>query len=122
MDAWNGAFNVKLTENLFALNACSIHNHANLGADAWSAVVYLDPGSPTGSGTTFWSRRGRPETWLSGERVFDNRVRDYEPLAEVEARFNRAVLFPATALHRGEAGYGSDHASGRMFQTFFFPA
>ncbi len=119
MEAWNGALNVKLSENLFALNACSIHNHANLGADAWSVVVYLDSG---GSGTTFWSRRGRPDTWLVPERVFDSRVSEYEPLAEVEARFNRAVVFPAHALHRGEAGYGHDHASGRLFQTFFFAA
>jgi hypothetical protein len=117
---WNGAFNVKLSENLFALNACSIHNHSDLGSNAWAAVVYLNPHSRPQEGTTFWAQRHQPDVWLVGTRTFDAHVQGFVPIAEVPARYNRAVLFPVAALHRGESGHGSDQASGRMFQTYFF--
>lgn len=117
---WNGAFNVKLSENLFALNACSIRNHADLGPEAWAAVVYLNADSPPEAGTTFWVPADKPDEWTSGTRMFDAHVQGFVPVADVPARYNRAVLFPTEALHRGEPGHGYDQTSGRMFQTFFF--
>lgn len=117
---WHGAFNVKLSENLFALNASNVHNHTDLGQDVWAALVYLAPDGPASTGTTFWAPRHQPDAWTTPVRTFDARVRRFVPLAEVPARFNRALLFPATALHRGEPGFGADADGGRLFQTFFF--
>lgn len=117
---WNGAFNVRLSENLFALNSSNVHNHTDLGQDVWAALVYLAPDGPASTGTTFWAPRHQPEAWTTPVRTFDARVRRFLPVAEVPARFNRGLLFPASALHRGEPGFGADAATGRMFQTFFF--
>lgn len=117
---WHGAFNVKLSENLFALNASNVHNHTDLGQDVWAALVFLAPDGPASTGTTFWAPRRQPGAWTTPIRTFDARVRRFVPVAEVTARFNRALLFPSTALHRGEPGFGADAEGGRLFQTFFF--
>jgi hypothetical protein len=116
---WNGAFHAKLREDWLSTNACDIHNHSNLGSTAWSGLVYLDHREGPGSGTTLWTRRatGRcaEEEWL-----YDARPQKFRPLTRIPAKFNRLVLFLAPILHRGEAGYGWDKSSARLFQTFFF--
>ncbi|MCX4448248.1 hypothetical protein ACIOEZ_35305 [Streptomyces sp. NPDC087866] len=116
---WNGAFHAKLAENWLTTTACDIHNHSNLGQRSWSGLVFLDHREDITSGTSFWARRetGRcaEETWM-----YDARSRKFRLLTTVPPKFNRLVLFSAPLLHRGEAGYGHDAESARLFQTFFF--
>jgi hypothetical protein len=44
----------------------------------------------------------------------------FKLLATIPAAYNRAILFSAPLLHRGESGYGFDIPTARLFQTFFF--
>lgn len=123
MQGWNGAFNAKLSENLLAINACNIHNHADPGRRGWAAVVYLTPAEVPGlsdeSGTSLWLDHAT-STCTAADKRFDGRLWRYQPLAEVAPRYNRAVVFPSEALHRGEAGFGHDAATSRLFMTLFF--
>ncbi|MGW0709718.1 hypothetical protein ACWD4G_27820 [Streptomyces sp. NPDC002643] len=116
---WNGALHAKLAENWLTTTACDIHNHANLGERSWSGLVFLDHREDIANGTSFWVRRatGRcaDTTWM-----YDARPKNFRLLTTVPPKFNRLVLFSAPLLHRGEAGYGHDAESARLFQTFFF--
>jgi hypothetical protein len=120
---WNGAFNAKLSENLLAINACNIHNHADIGPHGWTAVVYLTPGEVPGmtdeAGTSLWIDE-EVGTCTTPDKRFDGRLWRYRPLVEFAPHYNRAVVFPSEALHRGEAGFGYDAGSSRFFMTFFF--
>jgi hypothetical protein len=116
---WNCAYHAKLRENWLAPNSCDIHNHSNLGAEAWSGLVFLDRHGGSDTGTSFWLRRSTgscaEDTWM-----YDARPGKFKLLTTVPAAYNRAVLFSAPLLHRGESGYGFDITTARLFQTFFF--
>ena len=118
---WNCAYHAKLAENWLATNACDIHNHANLGAESWSGLVFLDHREERESGLSFWIRQETKscaeKTWL-----YDARPNRFRLLTIVPSKFNRLVLFSAPLLHRGERGYGYSAATARLFQTYFFTA
>jgi len=116
---WNCAIHLKLRENFFGRDACSVHNHANLGRGVLAGVVYLNESPPKGSGTELLIRK-KTGRCTEPELCYDGRFSHYLSLYYVPARFNRLVLFPAAALHRGDDGYGFDRTTGRLFMTLFF--
>ena len=116
---WNCAYHAKLRENWLAPNSCDIHNHSNLGAEAWSGLVFLDRYGGSSTGTSFWLRRSTG-TCAEGAWMYDARPGKFQLLATVPAVYNRAIIFSAPLLHRGESGYGFDMSTARLFQTFFF--
>lgn len=117
---WNAAFHLKFAENWFGTDACCVHNHADLGPTTWAGVVFLSPDSPPGSGGTELLCERSSGKSIVGDKRYDARVFRYAVTERIDAVFNRLVLFPACALHRGEPGFGHDRQSGRAFQTIFF--
>lgn len=103
-----------------------IHTDTDMGE--WTAILYLTPDPPAGDGTTFWRHK---ETGMvlsavgardeSPTEAMDWRRLDlWEPLATVEAKFNRLVSFPSALFHsRAIAenyGHGDD---ARLIQVVF---
>jgi hypothetical protein len=82
-----------------------VHTDRDMGD--WTALLYLTPEPEADDGTTFW--RHKPTGALASvardltERLGEQRAwRDrtqWEAVARVDAKFGRAVLFPAAAFH-----------------------
>jgi hypothetical protein len=100
-------------------------------------VVYLTPGAPEGSGTSFWQHRetgliagptpsdakrlGATTEELSALLNGDGlRPRKWIEIERAGNRYNRAVFFRSGMLHSATRHFGSTLANGRIYQTFRF--
>jgi hypothetical protein len=101
----------------------TIHNHVGRDEDVrpggWSGLVYLNPKPPPSAGTTIWRHRGTGRCWTLESKYCRN-WDDFEPVLEVENRYNRLILFYASVYHLAASGWGSKREDARMFQTFFW--
>ena len=103
-----------------------IHTDRDMGE--WTAILYLtDPPDP-GDGTTFWahaetgiclSTADTPDAFAAEHRAWRD-ASQWRPWRMVEARFNRLVIFPASAFHSRtiRENYGTG-ASARLTQVMF---
>lgn len=101
-------------------------------------LIYLTPSAPYDAGTSLWQHR---QTGLIAKPTKKDSARLGIELAELERRieddgwnrkkwieidrvgnaYNRAVLFPSGLLHSATRHFGSNRASGRLYQSFHFP-
>jgi hypothetical protein len=115
---WNATFHVKLNRGKGMGHG--VHNHVtdswnSVGTHGWAGVLYLTPRAPLDRGLHLWENipPGRRFDWMtppSNWRLVDS-------FGNV---FNRLVLCRGDIPHSGSGGWGTDVATGRMFQTFFF--
>lgn len=104
---------------------------------SYIVLVYLTPGLPSDCGTSFWRHKA---TGLmrapvrSDENILRRRRRDlaeeleqdserrsrWDEIDRIGYRFNRAVVFPAYALHSATTHYGSTLNNGRLYQLLSF--
>jgi hypothetical protein len=103
--------------------------HSDLEMGDWTGILYLNPHTAEGDGTTFWRHKasGRLATTTTGrEDAFAPEWAEWrdqslwEPWHTVPARFNRLLLFPSPLFHSRalEANYGvGDEA--RLIQVCF---
>ena len=126
-DGWNGAFHYKTgrgwRSQIAPMLGSTIHNHVGRDEDVrpggWSGLVYLNPKPPPSAGTTIWRHRGTGQCWTLESKYCRN-WDDFEPVLEVENRYNRLILFYASVYHLAASGWGSKREDARMFQTFFW--
>jgi hypothetical protein len=126
-DGWNGAFHYKVgrgfKRHLAPMLGSSIHNHVGRDEDVrpggWSGLVYLNPKPPVSGGTTIWMNRLTGQCWTLDSQYSRN-WDDFEPVLEVENRYNRLILFYASIYHLAASGWGTTREDARMFQTFFW--
>jgi hypothetical protein len=126
-DGWNGAFHYKLSRGvdryLAPMMGSMIHNHVGRDEDVkpggWSGLVYLHPKPPRGGGTSIWLHRPSGRCWtLDARYALD--WDEFEPVLEIENRYNRLVLFSASIYHLASSGWGRSRDNARLFQTFFW--
>ena len=91
----------------------------------WAGILYLTPGAPVESGTSFYKHKDTGVYLWNGpedENLQDcDNVDDWEEVAYIGNLYNRLVVYKGGYYHRSKlAGFGTDKHSGRLFQTFFF--
>ncbi len=102
--------------------SCSIHSHQPDDIkDGWNAIVYLNPPGtyPAGSGVSVWRNR-KTGKCVTRQKLFENRLSDFDLVLSIENAFNRLVLMRGDVYHMGERGFGTTRDDARLFQTFFF--
>lgn len=105
---------------------------------AYAGVVYLTPGAPAGSGTSFVRSRQtglrRPPTESDAARTgesaaelerltYGGKLLDpaaWEEVDRVGNVFNRLVIWDAKMIHAASGYFGSGLEDGRLFHLFFF--
>lgn len=102
--------------------------HTDRGMGEWTAILYLNPRPATGDGTVFWRHRASGAlgsdatdgTALLEERQAWRDITQWEPIARVEAKFGRAVVFPAERFHSRAIAknYGTGE-DARLVQVVF---
>lgn len=89
----------------------------------WAGVIFLTPEAPPECGTSLFRSRGPGHARRAAPGVFDGGFLDATKFEQVDAVgnvFNRLVLFDAQLIHAASQYFGTDAASGRLFQMFFF--
>lgn len=117
-DGWNGAFHLRDAGHTSA----SIHHHYKEGdvyPRGWSGLVYLSPGAPRNSGTSFWRSKDTGKCVASPGVAATKDYDRFEKVFVSDNVYNRLVLFRENVLHRAEPGFGEDK-DARLTQTFFF--
>lgn len=92
-------------------------------AQQWAGVIFLTPDAPPECGTSLYQSRGPSRARRPAPGVFDGGFLDATKFERVDAVgnvFNRLVLFDAQLIHAASQYFGTDAASGRLFQMFFF--
>jgi len=93
--------------------------HSDEGMGEFTAILYLNPTPADGDGTTFWRYRPTGEVYGSA-RALPKDVDRWEPWHQVEARFNRLVIFDSLLFHsraiQENYGEGDD---ARLVQVVF---
>lgn len=101
-------------------------------AQQWAAVLFLTPGAPPQSGTSFYRHKGSKVyhnediDWNYGENgnVFTKETfldpTPFERQDTVGNVFNRLVIFDGGLIHSGNDYFGHNRETGRLFQIFFF--
>lgn len=126
-DGWNGAFHYKLSRGLgrylAPMMGSTIHNHVGRDEDVrpggWSGLVYLNPRAPSAGGTSIWLHKASGRCWTMDPQ-YTLSWDDFEPILEIENRYNRLVLFSASIYHLAANGWGKSRHDARLFQTFFW--
>ena len=118
-DNWNGAFHMKFM-NPFHKDLIHHHYKDNDCENGYSGVVYLSQNT-NNSGTKIWKRKSTNS--IIGEygpffEYYD--INHWDLYKNVQAKFNRIVLFKGNVFHSGDAGFGDNIDNCRLFQTFFF--
>lgn len=93
----------------------------------YAAVVYLTPGAPPGSGTSFYRCRAtgvlstddKPPPAFGGDFYDGSR---FELVDTVGNIFNRCVIWDAHLIHAASGYFGDTAENARLFQIFFFDA
>ena len=101
-------------------------------AQQWAGVLFLTPGAPPQSGTSFYRHKGSKVfhnediDWNYGENgnVFTKETfldpTPFERQDTVGNVFNRLVIFDGGLIHSGNDYFGHSRETGRLFQIFFF--
>jgi len=110
---------------------CDRHQDIVYHADAqqYAGIIFLTPGAPLNSGTSFWRSRNsgervargnsQPHTFgPRGEHLKDGS--QWELVDRVGNVFNRLVLFYGKYIHSASHYFGDDIHDSRLFQVFFF--
>jgi hypothetical protein len=134
LTAWMGRRFSQLTPTLtfFRQSPAGQHEpnyiHTDRDMGDWTAILYLNPQPPTDDGTTFWRHRvTRATESVTNDAhalaVEEAAWRDHalwEPAVEVEARFNRVLVFSAAQFHSRAMldNYGVGDAA-RLIQVMF---
>lgn len=101
-------------------------------------IIYLTPGAPYDTGTSFWQHRKTGLTscpTVTDSKRLGSQVKDLTALIKGDSRksarwkeidrianvYNRAVLFPGGMLHSATKHFGRNRLNGRLYQTFHFP-
>ena len=103
-----------------------VHTDREMGD--WTAILYLNPKPAEGDGTTFWrhvttgalgSVTNDTEALLEEQRAWRDDAQ-WVVAARVDAKFGRAVLFPAERFHSRTLAwnYGAGH-DARLIQVVF---
>ncbi len=100
-------------------------------------LIYMTPNAPFDAGTSLWQHRAtglnRNPTQTDARRL-RIRLAKLEALLERDSNirnrwieidrignvYNRAVLFPSGLLHSATRHFGSNHRTGRLYQSFHF--
>jgi hypothetical protein len=103
-----------------------IHTDRSMGD--WTAVLYLTPHPPAGDGTLFWKyiptgaicSTASDDMTLAEEELAWQDPRQWEEVGRIEAKFGRALLFPADRFHSRAIpeNYGSGD-DARLVQVVF---
>lgn len=101
-----------------------IHTDGMMGD--WTAILYLSADPAPGDGTRFWRHRETGAVASASAEVTPdeqeawNHEAQWDPWHHVEARFNRAVIFPARYFHSRtiRENYGQGH-DARLIQVVF---
>jgi hypothetical protein len=100
-----------------------IHTDRDMGS--WTAILYLTADPAPGDGTTFWRNRETGAVESTSEAFLEafewaDRAR-WEPYRTVEAKLNRAVVFPAGLYHSRALveNYGETADTARLIQVMF---
>jgi hypothetical protein len=103
-----------------------VHTDRDMGD--WTAIVYLNPEPAPGDGTTFWRHKAtgalgsvtRDTVTLLDERRAWRDLAQWEPVAQIAAKFGRVLLFPAERFHSRTIpeNYGTG-AHARLIQIVF---
>lgn len=115
---WNCSFHYKTYDQ--QPYGWGIHNHVtdawnSVGVDGWAGLIYMAPHAPIDGGLNLW-RNVDPAhefDWMSP-------VENWQHLDKFANLYNRLILVRGDVPHSGTTGWGSDIATGRLFQTFFF--
>lgn len=115
---WNACFHVKPANDQRLGDG--VHNHVTdgwnaVGAEGWSAIVYLDPTAPLDGGLYLW-RNVNPAREFDWMTPADN----WELIDSFGNVFNRLILVRGDVPHSGAGGWGDRLDNGRLCQTFFF--
>ena len=95
----------------------------------YGAMIYLTPGAPYSSGTSFWeSKNSRARIIGSNSNIdltFGKGAHLKDPsqwnlVDQVGNVFNRLVLFKSKYIHSASQYFGEDVHDSRLFQIFFF--
>jgi hypothetical protein len=91
----------------------------------YAGVLYLTPGAPPGSGTSFFRhlQTGRDRYPGTDEVNFMKEGGDeanWEETDRIGNKYNRLVLYDSKMFHRSSAYFGNSPQDGRLFQVFFF--
>jgi hypothetical protein len=101
-------------------------------------LIYLTPGAPYDTGTSFWqhrktgliaspTRKDAERLGVSLEELLAILERDsqrpkcWREIDRIGNINNRAVIFTSVLLHCATRHFGSDHLNGRLYQSFHFP-
>jgi len=95
----------------------------------YGAILYLTPGAPYSSGTSFWeSKNSRARIIGSNSNIdltFGKGAHFRDPnqwnlVDQVGNVFNRLILFNSKHIHSASEYFGEDVHDSRLFQIFFF--
>jgi hypothetical protein len=98
-------------------------------ATQWAAVLFLTPDAPVDGGTAFFRHRETgleecgPEIDAETAKKLDDdsyNADAWEIVDRIGNKFNRLVVFRGKRSHSSMCHFGTDKASGRLFQVFFF--
>ena len=91
----------------------------------WSAVLYLSPNPPAGTGTTIWKDYESGiydiDSWreIFGDR--NTNEASWVPINQLQNKYNRLVLYPSKFMHSAtKSGFGNNMENSRLTQVFFF--
>lgn len=82
-----------------------VHTDRDMGD--WTAILYLNPQPAAGDGTTFWRHRktGDFGSWTNDAVALEDEhrawrdLKQWEPVARIDAKFGRALVFSAERFH-----------------------
>jgi len=103
-----------------------VHTDRDMGD--WTAILYLNPRPAPGDGTTFWRHRttgaigsdaSDQKALLEEQRAWKD-MGQWEPIALIEAKLGRALVFAAKRFHSRTLpqNYGNG-ADARLVQVVF---
>lgn len=93
--------------------------HSDEGMGQWTAILYLNPTPAPGDGTTFWKFTPTGAVYGSAREI-DKAPALWTPWEQVEAKFNRLLIFDSLYFHSRaiEENYGHG-ADARLVQVAF---
>lgn len=95
----------------------------------YAAIVYLTPGAPFSSGTSFWQSKHSRARMIGpnsnvdmtfGRGAYLKDPNHWDLVDQVGNVFNRLILFNGKYIHSASEYFGEDVHDSRLFQIFFF--
>ena len=96
----------------------------------YAGAIYLTPGAPPDSGTSFWRSKAHPSLRKSTNvedqrRIFPKGFFDkhqFELVDQVGNIYNRLVIWDGKSIHSATSYFGNTKENSRLFHLFFFDA